>query len=183
MGIMLELDRALLLWINGMHSQWADSFFSAISYRFTWIPLYIILFILLLRKEKKATWIPLLCIVGMIAISDQLASAVFKPWIARLRPCHEPELQSFIHLVGNYCGGSFGFYSSHASNTLALAVFWGLRSGKSWAIILAIYALLNGVSRIYLGVHYPSDILTGMIAGVLCAFLFRKVEYLLKKKF
>lgn len=176
MELIQHLDRSLLLGFNALHTEWLDLFFSTITNRFTWIPLYLVLLILLIKKYRRAFWVPILCIIGMITLSDQLASTIFKPWIERLRPCHDDSIKNLIYLVNNYCGGAFGFYSSHASNTAALAVFWGLRTGKVWAVALGVYALLNGLSRIYLGVHYPSDILVGIVAGSCCALIFHWVE-------
>jgi undecaprenyl-diphosphatase len=172
MEFLIQADTWLLLRINGFHSPFLDSAFTLISDRLTWVPLYAVLLFALARKEQKRIWIPLLCIIGMTVLSDQLASTVFKPLISRPRPCHLEELKTMIHLVKDYCGGAYGFYSSHASNTFALFVFWGYRTGKPLGVILGLYALLNSYSRIYLGVHYPSDVLAGMLAGLVCSRIF-----------
>lgn len=180
--ILFQWDQDLLLWINGSHSPAADVFFKFITGKFTWVPLYLWMLILLIRKEGKNIWIPVLSIVLMITLSDQMASGIFKPWIGRLRPCHTPELKSLLHLVDNYCGGEFGFYSSHAANTCALAFFWSQRTGKLLAWLLGIYAVLNCVSRIYLGVHYPTDILAGIGGGVFAAWVALKFEQYLQAR-
>lgn len=182
MEFLIQLDTWMLLGINSAHHPALDEIFSWITGRFTWIPLYAVMLYLLIRKERSNSWISLLCVIGMITISDQIASSLFKPLLMRPRPCHLDELKPLLHLVNNYCGGAYGFYSSHASNTFALFVFWGARSGKPLAILLCLYALANAYSRIYLGVHYPSDVLTGILAGFICARLFIIIEAKIKAR-
>lgn len=176
MESLISLDINVFKMINGMHHAYADGIFEWISGKFTWVPLYFILLLFLwLHRGYKFVW-SLLFIVLMITISDQLASTVFKPWVGRLRPCHVPEFSDWIHIVNGHCGGKFGFYSSHASNTAALALFWGLRRGKILFYILCLWALLNAYSRVYLGVHYPSDVLMGLGMGAAIGFTFRLLE-------
>ena len=110
----------------------------------------------------------------MTATTDQL-STLLKNTTLRFRPCHEPALQDLIHLVNNACGGKYGFVSSHAANTMELAVFIGLvlpSKYKNLRIALLVFVLINGYSRMYLGAHYPLDILCGWILGFIIALLF-----------
>ena len=104
----------------------------------------------------------------------------------RLRPCHEPELQSLVHLVNNHCGGQFGFVSSHAANVFGLAFFMGQlfkRFSKLWMPLLIIWALVVSYSRIYLGVHYPFDVICGAILGILLAQMMLILLKILNKKY
>jgi undecaprenyl-diphosphatase len=137
----------------------------------------------MLRRWGLRVLLVLLCIVVLVTISDQLASSVFKPWVQRERPTYTPEVMDHLHLVkeenGNfYRGGKFGFYSSHAANSMAVALFFLLilRPVKRiWTVILMLWVVLVGYSRVYLGVHYPTDILMGWIMGSLIAFAFWRI--------
>ncbi|HNW76448.1 MAG TPA: phosphatase PAP2 family protein [Bacteroidales bacterium] len=170
---LVNIDKSLFLFLNGCHAWWLDQPMFWISKTMVWIPLYLLLLWLLIRKFGwKTLWI-LLFVVVMITVSDQLAN-VFKTGIQRLRPSHDPSL-CCVHSVNGYKGGTFGFYSSHASNTFALAVFLVLVMRKYYRYLLPFmigWAVLLSYSRIYLGVHFPGDILTGMTAGILLGFLF-----------
>jgi len=183
MNSLLEIDKEILLFLNGMHSPLMDEimwFFSRIP---VWIPLYVLLIVFIILTFKKKSWLIILFVVLLIACSDQTSVHLFKNVFHRLRPSHEPSLQGLLHLVHNYHGGLYGFISSHASNTFALATFLSLlfrRKWFSWAIL--IWAGIVSYSRIYLGVHYPGDVVCGALWGVLLAFaffaLYRKFVYI-----
>ncbi|HOZ81421.1 MAG TPA: phosphatase PAP2 family protein [Bacteroidia bacterium] len=168
-----EFDTNLFLWLNSIHSPAMDSFFFAITNRFVWIPVYLILLFLLIKKKKNKTWSILLFIVILIICSDQL-SVLIKENVMRYRPCHNLNIQGVVHTVNNKCGGKYGFVSSHATNTMALFAFLVLSVFKKERIVialLAIYVLLVSYSRVYLGVHYPFDILGGWITGLAVALV------------
>ena len=169
--IIKGFDNQLFLLINGVHSPFLDTFMWAISAKLTWIPLYLSLLYLLIRTFKKdAAWI-ILAVVLCIVISDQVASGLLKELVKRLRPSHVESLKSVIHLVKGYEGGLYGFASSHAANSVGLAVITSLIfRNKLYTLSILGWALLVSYSRIYLGVHYPGDILGGMLIGVLSAF-------------
>lgn len=183
MNSLLEIDKEILLFLNGMHSPLMDEimwFFSRIP---VWIPLYVLLIVFIILTFKKKSWLIILFVVLLIACSDQTSVHLFKNVFHRLRPSHEPSLQGLLHFVHNYHGGLYGFISSHASNTFALATFLSLlfrRKWFSWAIL--IWAGIVSYSRIYLGVHYPGDVVCGALWGVLLAFaffaLYRKFVYI-----
>ncbi len=163
----LQIDADLLLWINGHHAPWADTLMWTISRASTWIPLYALLVYLLWHRFGwRRTIIYFLAIVVAIGLSDYISSGLIKPLVCRLRPTHEPMLQPFIHLVNGYTGGQYGFVSSHAANTAACALLFSLfYRDRLMTAVMTLYVLLNCYSRMYLGVHYPGDILCGLIVG------------------
>lgn len=169
-----ELDTKLLLAINGAHDPLLDFVFFWASNKWIWIPFYIWILYILYRNYGKKVIYFLPVIAGMAAASDQL-STLLKNTTLRFRPCHEPMLKDVIHLVNDACGGKYGFVSSHASNTMALAVFicLVLPSGyKYLRLELIAFVLINAYSRMYLGAHYPLDILCGWVLGFILALLF-----------
>jgi undecaprenyl-diphosphatase len=161
------LDRDLFLLLNGWHGTVGDAVFTLLSGRLPWIPVGILLAVVLVRQLgwREA----LLVVLGaglVILLADQLSASVLKPWTMRLRPCHSPDLEGLVHLPTGRCGGNYGFVSSHAANFFGLAVFLGVVLGRGWVLAsLLVVAGLVGYSRIYLGVHYPGDVLGGAILG------------------
>jgi undecaprenyl-diphosphatase len=131
-----------------------------------WYPFYAILLVFIILKRKKDVWVTLLVIVLMIILSDQSADWV-KDHVHRLRPTHHPSIAGLVHIVGGYRGGDYGFISSHASNAFAVAAFTSLFFARRWiTILIMVWAALISYSRIYLGVHYPLDVLGGCISGL-----------------
>ena len=180
---LLHIDTELLLAINGCHAPWADQLMWIISAKATWIPLYLLLIALLVwRYRQPATgrmkWLNKLpaCLVMIVAIAaavglaDFVASGILKEWVARPRPTRVPELEGVLHLVNGYKSGRYGFVSSHAANTMACALLFSLIWRNKVATIgLMIWVAANCYSRMYLGVHYPLDIIGGLIVGSLMA--------------
>lgn len=158
------IDTDLFLSLNGRHSAFFDSFFTYFTAKETWYPFYILLMLVILHKYKmKGIWV-LLFVIITIVLSDQL-SVFIKELVERLRPSHEPGISQKINLPTGK-GGKYGFVSSHAANSFALAVFIGLvaQSKRFWGVAL-LWALLTAYSRIYVGVHYPFDVLAGGLLG------------------
>lgn len=139
------------------------------SNKLFWIPLYLFLFFLAFKKVGKQIWLVALAAVLLILLSDQISVHAFKNVFLRLRPCHDIILQSKVHLLNGHCGGTYGFVSSHAANTFALAMFLYLffrRKIKYFGLLIFTWAALVAYSRIYAGVHYPADVAVGAILGM-----------------
>jgi undecaprenyl-diphosphatase len=173
---LIHLDQSIFLFLNGLHADFLDPVFFWGTKTIVWTPLYIFLLYLVIRKFGWNTFWILLTVALMIMISDQLSN-FFKEWVSRPRPSHEPSLPG-VHHVNGYKGGAFGFYSAHASSNMAIAIFLIilLRSPFSYfAAMMLLYALFMSYTRIYLGVHYPGDILAGWLMGGTLGFIFSKL--------
>jgi undecaprenyl-diphosphatase len=163
---LIWLDKELFIFLNGLHSPFWDEIMWAISGKQLWIFLYVGLIFQIIYKYKLKSVPILIMIILLIILSDQISSQVFKSTFHRLRPCHNPYLTGTVHLVNNYCGGQYGFISSHAANTFAFATFIALLfRNKYLTYFMLFWALLVSYSRIYLGVHYPADIFCGALLG------------------
>lgn len=173
MDTLLELDRRLLLFFNGFHHPALDSFMYYASQTMAWLPLYILLIVFIFRKYKSDGWYVLIGAAITVLLADQITSSIMKPFFARLRPSQEPSLIGLVHLVNGYKGGLFGFASSHAANTFGTALFVWLMLKPFYKKIvwLFLWAALMSYTRIYLGVHYPGDILVGAIVGLLSGWI------------
>lgn len=175
-----QLDTDLFLWLNQLHAQWLDPVMWFLSLTKVWVPLYLMLAGWIVYRYRKMSWVILLAVGISIFLSDRISSGVIKPAVCRLRPSHEPALQDRVHIVNNYRGGKYGFVSSHAANTFALALFLSLLIRRRlWSVLFFLWAFLVSYSRIYLGVHYPGDIIGGAIVGMGCAYLvYLAIQYL-----
>lgn len=188
MDYLIHIDQQWLLAINGWHSEWADILMWYISKSTTWLPLYALLVGLIVyrfgilspslcREGRRGSSLlrVLIILAGFavaVGVSDFVSSGIIKPWVCRLRPTHEPELAGLIHLVNGYTGGLYGFVSSHAANTMACALLFALLYRNKYATVgLMLWVALNCYSRMYLGVHYPADIIGGLAIGALMATL------------
>ena len=139
-----------------------------VTNKYTWFPLYFMFIVVVIWKYRTRGLIMCLAMVLAVSISDQITSGWMKPFFGRLRPCQVPSLQEIVHLVTG-CGGRYGFASSHASTTFGLAtVAWlTLRSWSVWFGGAFVWSAIVAYSRVYVGVHYPLDILTGALIGFL----------------
>ena len=188
MDYLIHIDRQWLLAINGWHSEWADILMWYISKSTTWLPLYALLVGLIVyrfgilspslcREGRRGSSLlrVLIILAGFavaVGVSDFVSSGIIKPWVCRLRPTHEPALAGMLHLVNGYTGGLYGFVSSHAANTMACALLFSLLYRNKYATVgLMLWVALNCYSRMYLGVHYPADIIGGLAIGALMATL------------
>lgn len=179
-----NIDQSLFLFLNGIHNGFFDHVMLTITKGIVWIPLYLVFLYLLIRKYKWQTLIILVFTALLILVSDQLTNLA-KESFQRLRPSHEPGLM--VHIVEAYKGEIYGFWSAHAANNFAIAIFLIMLLGKYhryFFIPALLYALIMSYTRIYLGLHYPGDILAGMIAGGLIGFIIGKFcRWTLKRDF
>lgn len=178
-------DKQILLWVNSHHNALLDKLMWFASGDTSWFPLYAMLLALLVWKFKKQSWWLIVLIIPLILCSDQLASGILKPLVHRLRPSHQPGLENQLRYVNNYHGGTYGFVSSHACNVFAFATYFSLaaeRKIKWLPFLLFPWASLVAYSRIYLGVHYPSDVLVPLLLGVLLGLAFNSIYFRFKSK-
>jgi len=175
---LIHTDTAWLLAVNGFHAPWADTVMWIVSGKLIWIPLYALLLWMLWREFGKQVWRTLILTALLIVCTDQGAGFA-KNTVKRPRPTHNPDIEATVHVVNDYRGGHYGFFSSHAANTFGIALFTGLllrRRYKKILPALLLWATLVSYSRIYLGVHYPLDILAGAIWGSVCGLTLATVH-------
>lgn len=173
--IINRLDIQTLLWFNSINHPLVDSFMYYVSSKWVWIPFYFIILVIILRRYGWSSGLLLLiCIIGTIACSDQLCASVIRPIVARLRPSNiNNPINNLVHIVADFRGGNYSFPSCHAANTFAFATIIGLSLNcKRISVALYIWAFLNSYSRIYLGVHYPIDLMIGARIGIVIGLLF-----------
>lgn len=165
------VDVELFEFFNGMHSPLADGFWWAVSDTISWLPFFLaIIFTVIANKDRESILI-LLALAITILLCDQF-SVLFKEVVERLRPSRDPSLMYQIHIVNGYRGGLYSFVSSHAANTFGIAMFFSLLvKNYKFNSVMFIWAILNGYSRIYLGVHFPFDVLAGAALGMLLGWI------------
>ncbi len=183
---LLQYDKELFLFLNNLGSPAWDGFWLVVTNKLTFIPLYTILLFLIYKRFGFKTLLLIVVIVAvMITFTDQITN-LFKYVIAkRPRPCREEELQGIMRFVAPRCG-RYGFFSGHSSNSMAAAVFAGLllkAHYKKLIFVLLLWSAIVAYSRIYVGVHYPLDIICGMMFGAITGFGFYKLQIYLRKRF
>ena len=162
-----DLDESLFLYLNGLHNDLFDFLMHWITYQQTWYPFYALIIFWMIWKFKINALFPIITIIIAITLSDQFPSGFMKPFFERLRPCHEPTIGYLVHVVDG-CGGQFGVASAHASNSFALAIllYLLLKPYIKYASMFFVWATIVSYSRIYVGVHYPGDVIAGGLVGV-----------------
>ncbi len=179
---LLELDRSVLLFFNQAHTLYWDQVMWIYTGRLVWIPLLLSMLYVAFRSGgwREALWMVTMAVV-VVVLCDQVSSSIFKPLVARYRPTRDPDFSYYVTLVHGYRGGLYGFFSSHASNAAGIVMFTVLLfRNRFYTVASVVWALLICYSRLYLGVHYPGDILVGLLWGSLVGYggylLYRSVR-------
>ncbi len=182
-----QYDTDLLIAINAWNTPFLDNWMWNISETLTWLPLFITLIICLVYRFGKRSILYILALAACVGLADFIASGIIKEWVMRPRPTRDPNLQGILHIVNGYKGGLYGFVSSHAANTVSICILYSFL-WREWRVTfsLIIFALLNCYSRMYLGVHYPLDIVGGIGVGIftslLVYYIIRRISVLLDSK-
>ena len=170
---LIDLDKKLLLALNSWHTDWLDQLMMVLTNGIYWLPLFIIVIGFIMYKYRWQSLIIIGYLIILIILTDQLSSSLLKPLVGRLRPTHDPDLKDLVHVVNNYRGGLYSFVSSHATNAFGVAtfLFLSVRNRLKWIWVMFIWATIFTYTRLYLGVHYPLDIICGGLLGALLAWL------------
>jgi undecaprenyl-diphosphatase len=168
-----SIDKDLLFAINGAHYYFTDCIMWLYSGRIIWIPIALAFVGFILYKKNWREWAPLLiAFVILFFLCDKISAEIIKPLFLRLRPSHNPDIMNHIRILYQYRGGTYGFVSSHCANAAGLAMFSSfLFKNKIYTSVIILWALAMGYSRIYLGVHYVSDVLGGMLLGTIIGYI------------
>lgn len=184
-GALIEqYDKQLLLAVNGSDSLYLDRVVRTLTNALTWVPFYISLLWLVIRTSEtmRRVLYVLLGAAICVTLAGMVDDLIVKPTVARWRPTHDPEIGMLVDIVDGYRGGRYGFFSAHAANTFSIAVFfcWLVRS-RVLSVAAVIWSLINCWTRLYLGVHFPGDILVGLLWGGLVGSFAYYVYYRLTR--
>lgn len=165
---LIQLDKQLLLWFNGSDSLFLDGLVNTLTTATTWIPLYLGLFYMVLKNNDNVQKVLLIlgCAGLCVLLAGSLNDLFIKPAVARWRPSRDQDIAMLVDVVNGYRGGRYGFFSSHAANTFSIAIFFTLLvRSRVLSVAMILWSLLNCWTRLYLGVHFPGDILCGLLWG------------------
>ena len=170
---LIDIDKKLLLVINSWHTPWLDDLMMALTNGLYWLPLFVFVIAAIIFKYRRNAILIFAYMIVVIILTDQVSSSILKPLIGRLRPSHDPTLKDLVHLVNNYRGGMYSFVSSHAANAFGVATFLFLAAQRKlpWIWLMFGWATIFAYTRLYLGVHYPLDIICGALLGALLAWM------------
>lgn len=168
MQTLTDIDQSILAFFNGSDSLFVDNLAVILTSGLTWIPLYLSLLYVVIKNNETMKQIMLVigCVILSIVLSDGVADFIAKPMVERLRPSNDPLIKYTVNVVEGIRGNSYSFFSAHASNTFCIAMFFSLLvRNKVFVVTMVSWSLINCWTRMYLGLHYPSDILVGLIWG------------------
>lgn len=169
---LMDIDADALLAVNGLHDLFQDAFWWFVTAKWSSALLVLALLWILLHQNRRHALLVLVMLALAVLVADQVSSGLIKHLVERLRPTHDPSLESMVHVINGYRGGLYGFVSSHAANFFAVATLLSFVMRHRWVTLsLFTWAVLQCYSRMYLGVHYPGDILGGIIVGMLVGWL------------
>jgi len=171
---LISFDVRFFLFLNGIRNPFFDFVFWWASNPLVWMPVYIILVYLAIKVYRWQAVFVFVFTALLISMTDQASVQLFKNTFLRLRPCHNPGIQLQVHTMNGYCGGDYGFVSSHAANYFGIAAFLSViffRKIRFFIPLIIAWAAIISYSRIYLGVHYPADIVCGAVLGIVIGFL------------
>lgn len=178
-NVIKSLDTGLFLFLNSLHNSFFDGFMYTFSQTYVWGPFYAsVIYVLIKVAKKDAIWL-ILALILCVVLADRVSSGIIKDLVQRLRPTRNPSLEGLVHIVNGYAGGKYGFVSSHAANTFGFAMLSSLLlRERVYVALVFLWAIVTSYSRIYLGVHYPLDILGGILVGfsaaLFCFWLIKK---------
>lgn len=181
----LALDREVLSWFNGSDSLFLDQLVWLLTQGLTWIPIYVALFYLVIKNNETMTQIMIIvgCVALCLLLSSGVTNGIVKPLVARPRPSLDPLFKYTVQVVDGHRNSGFSFFSAHAANTMAIAVFFCLLvRDRLLSGTLLLWSLVNAWTRLYLGLHYPSDILCGLLWGIVAGLVGYAVFYRLYYK-
>lgn len=181
---LIRLDKELLLALNGSDSVFWDNFMSIHTSTLTWIPLLVAILYVVIKNNAWREALLVCVMVGLVVLlADRISSGFFKPFFHRFRPTHDPEIMQFVDIVDGRRGGKYGFLSSHAANSFGVVTFLALLFRQKLITgVMVLWALLNCYTRIYLGLHFPGDILCGILLGVLTGWCVYRLYLFARKK-
>ena len=173
---LIELDKTIFLYFNSFHTLYLDQIFWIMTGKIIWIPLILSLLYVFFKQGWRESVLIVLMLGLTVLLCDQISSGICKPLFERFRPTHDPEFSQYVTTVNGYLGGMYGFISSHAANTFGVAMFLILIfKRRLFSISIIVWALLSSYSRLYLGVHYPGDILCGALVGLAIGYIIYRI--------